>query len=410
MDSNIFDWLVRNELIEKNLNGAIYDGDQKISDINIAEPFVDLASIYRNVLYAEPEGLFMHGTSSMLLFGIIKDLSSSRYVLIGPAKQIKNVSDPSIRDYMIKHNIDLGKIENVAAVIKAAPVITNSEFYSLLSRIFVIINRQFPRSENYLDFFDYPALNQVDVSKDVYQNTVQINETEDKLSGSDFSKYYEDQLVLFIQTGRPEAFNTIVPREFHSRTMMYGIEKLREYKDRCVSFIAIGVRAAIDGGLDTDTGYKLNDLYIHKIEMATNEEEMNVIIQSVISDLCTRVGNIHIKKTDNPTLNRAISYINEHLREKLSTSIVGKAIHVSPSYLTVKFKDAVGMKMMEYIDSQKIEEGKRLLKYTDKSLSDISNYLAFSSQSHFQNMFRRLVGMTPGDYRKRNSESAVKDS
>ena len=47
----------------------------------------------------------------------------------------------------------------------------------------------------------------------------------------------------------------------------------------------------------------------------------------------------------------------------------------------------------------KLEEAKSLLTYSDKSLIEISNYLCFSSQSYFQNVFKKKYGMTPKQYR-----------
>ena len=48
----------------------------------------------------------------------------------------------------------------------------------------------------------------------------------------------------------------------------------------------------------------------------------------------------------------------------------------------------------------KLEEGKELLQYTNKSISTISTFLCFSSQSHFQTAFKKQFGITPAEYRR----------
>ena len=51
--------------------------------------------------------------------------------------------------------------------------------------------------------------------------------------------------------------------------------------------------------------------------------------------------------------------------------------------------------------SHGLEEAKSLLRYSDKTLSEISSYLCFSSQSYFQNVFKRKYGITPKQYREK---------
>lgn len=58
--------------------------------------------------------------------------------------------------------------------------------------------------------------------------------------------------------------------------------------------------------------------------------------------------------------------------------------------------------MRAYIREQKIDEAKRLLRQNEKSILQISELLCFSSQAHFQNVFKKEVGKTPLQYRNEN--------
>jgi AraC-like DNA-binding protein len=65
-----------------------------------------------------------------------------------------------------------------------------------------------------------------------------------------------------------------------------------------------------------------------------------------------------------------------------------------------RFREELGIHIGTFITRCKLEEAKILLTYSDKSLADISNYFCFSSQSYFQNVFKKQYGITPMQYRK----------
>ena len=69
------------------------------------------------------------------------------------------------------------------------------------------------------------------------------------------------------------------------------------------------------------------------------------------------------------------------------------------TYLCALFRERTGMSVGSYVTALKLNEAKRLLEISDKSLEQIAAFLGFSSQSHFQNAFRKHTGLTPGAYR-----------
>ena len=72
---------------------------------------------------------------------------------------------------------------------------------------------------------------------------------------------------------------------------------------------------------------------------------------------------------------------------------------VSASYLSRLFKKETGSSVSAYIRNRKIDMAKNLLRFSNDSMIEIANRLAFSSQSHFIQQFREVVGMTPKKYR-----------
>lgn len=66
------------------------------------------------------------------------------------------------------------------------------------------------------------------------------------------------------------------------------------------------------------------------------------------------------------------------------------------------FKKETGESISGYIRGKKMEVAQNLLRYTDHSMIEIANLLSFSSESHFIQQFREVVGMTPKKYRDEN--------
>lgn len=57
------------------------------------------------------------------------------------------------------------------------------------------------------------------------------------------------------------------------------------------------------------------------------------------------------------------------------------------------------MNIQEYIQKYRVERAANLLKYSEASLTEISDYVCFHSQSHFGSAFKRYMNMTPKQYR-----------
>ncbi len=96
-------------------------------------------------------------------------------------------------------------------------------------------------------------------------------------------------------------------------------------------------------------------------------------------------------------------YIAENIENNISLETISSAFGYTPSYFSRKFKQVYGMNLSKYLIKVKLEKSLNYLRYTDRSLVDISTTLWFSSQSHFQNVFKTYYGMTPMEYRRKYS-------
>ena len=102
---------------------------------------------------------------------------------------------------------------------------------------------------------------------------------------------------------------------------------------------------------------------------------------------------------------QCVDYIYGHIKERITIQDLSEHTGLSPSYLSRVFKQNLGVSISDYIREKKIEKATHLLRYSDKAVVDIANYLNFSSQSHFIQIFENFTGLTPKKYRDKYYKS-----
>lgn len=96
-----------------------------------------------------------------------------------------------------------------------------------------------------------------------------------------------------------------------------------------------------------------------------------------------------------------MDYIYYHLNEKIHLQDLAKYVNLNSSYLSTLFKKETGLSVSDYILKRRMDAAKNMLQYSDYTYGDISVILAFSSQSHFIQVFKKQTGLTPREYRSK---------
>lgn len=94
------------------------------------------------------------------------------------------------------------------------------------------------------------------------------------------------------------------------------------------------------------------------------------------------------------------SKLNQNI--KFSLDELCKEVHISKSYLCHLFKNQTGKTIMEYVYELKIEKSKLLLLNTDMKIYEVSDLLCFASSTAFCKVFKKVVGMSPLEFKKNN--------
>ena len=169
-------------------------------------------------------------------------------------------------------------------------------------------------------------------------------------------------------------------------------DSIRSAKNTMIYSISQISYVAVEEGVPQSVASVLTDKYITKVESLKDYDEILRLIGTMMFEFCSQVAVHHSPRTDSCTVEQIYRYVAEHLQERILVEDIADALKLKPAYLSNHFKNHTGMTLTRYIQKQKIREAKYLLDTSSLALSEIANYLGYSSQQKFQRWFREIAG------------------
>ena len=101
---------------------------------------------------------------------------------------------------------------------------------------------------------------------------------------------------------------------------------------------------------------------------------------------------------------RVLAYVEANLAKSIRNGDLADVARLSPFHFNVSFRKSVGDSPHEYIIRRRIERAQGLMLSTDASLSEIAITCGHADQAHFTRLFKRVVGESPGAWRRARCE------
>ena len=191
-------------------------------------------------------------------------------------------------------------------------------------------------------------------------------------------------------------------RSFQARLQGHlSDDPLRNYKYLFVANVALCCRYCMEGGLDQERAYNISDLYIQKMDRLETEQQVIDLHRDMVEFYLEEMTAVKKQRICSRPVRACMDYIYDHLYEQIRVSDLAALTELNESYLSVLFKKETGKTISDYVRQRRVEAAEGMLRYSDYSCSDIGNFLAFCSQSHFISVFRKATGLTPRQYRER---------
>ncbi len=142
--------------------------------------------------------------------------------------------------------------------------------------------------------------------------------------------------------------------------------------------------------------------YFRTKVMTPVQYESMVGLLSIFAQHLSLIANqvlVRRRNAEPPMISRAKSYIKENQAEDLSLGQVAKAVNASTFYFCKMFKKATGLNFTEYLSRVRVEKAKNLLLNPNLRISEIAYEVGFQSLTHFNRVFKKIVGRSPTEYR-----------
>ena len=145
----------------------------------------------------------------------------------------------------------------------------------------------------------------------------------------------------------------------------------------------------------------VQEKYYYDLEKAQSVEEIFELCRRQVMEFTEIFATIRAEARYSPMVKKCCEYVRHNVYQKPTVATVAQAVNFSKSYVSQKFREETGVSLDEFIRRDKVLEAKQLLR-THVPILDIASALGFSSQSHFTEIFRKEVGMTPKKFRENN--------
>lgn len=345
----------------------------------------DLAILEEEAIFRNKDNVSCYMTDSFLFYGLFRAPRDGVCLVIGPVPhaQIDSRAAGQILRSIGEPQSRRRELLNYLLALPAYPL---RNFLQILCTINYFINGE-----------------KVDVSYLLHWEEIEKEPVPDpaKYGVIHNTQDLERQLLTYVEFGDVDKISELFHQPPAGRPGRMAQDGLRQEKNLFVCTMTLVSRAAMKGGLDNETAMALSDLYIQKAELLDSYAEINRLLSHAVYDFTRRVAEADPAERQSVVFREAKRYLLDHIGETVPLAELAAALGLNRTSLCRIFKECAGVTVNAYATGLKIKEAQRLLRTTAKPLSEIAEYLGFSSQSYFQNVFKRCTGVTPGEYRGR---------
>ena len=154
--------------------------------------------------------------------------------------------------------------------------------------------------------------------------------------------------------------------------------------------------------IPTEVQDKIENIFQKAADAEGRQEGAEEITVCAFFELMVYLKEYTVLHTEAPNdfLSGAIEYINSNYSKKISLEDICENVHISKYHLCRRFKETVGMTVMEYVQETRVAAAKSMLANSNLRIEEISEQCGFGCLSYFSQIFKQRTGISATQYRK----------
>lgn len=337
-----------------------------------------------------------------IIFYKIKVLNTSYQLIIGPLP-LRSISNAMIRAYMVDQNTPFEFYDSIQSFFNFTPVLTYNHYQSKMNLLYMSINHTMISSND--SFVNENAISEVMLAR-VKHSYIEPEDVNLPKKTKLLNYEYENKMIYYVENGLMNQMDKFEKLYYSGDVKVISEDPLRNAKLSLATMNSLCLRAAIRGGVNFDIAYEMGDFFSVTIENAKKLEELSPISYAIRRDYCRKVHDAKNINVEDASIRKCIAYIQQNITKNFTIKELADYVGFSKSYLSSKFAQVVGKTFSQYLLEAKMNVAKELLVLTDRTIVDISFFLSFSSQSYFNNQFKKIAGITPQQFRVKNKNGS----
>lgn len=150
---------------------------------------------------------------------------------------------------------------------------------------------------------------------------------------------------------------------------------------------------------DEDAGYLAAVMHELNLASAENDDEYSFhLLNSILGKIC-KLTNTH-KHGCLSKVQLAMLFVQNNFRRDIGLDDIAEVAGVTPAYMSSIFRRECGMNFKDYINGIRFDYAKKLLDFSDMTITDICFESGFNDYANFERNFRKKYGSSPREYRK----------